>query len=263
MAQHSMRLVDGESCLPPCADNITWPRSASRKVAPRKTTTKGWPPGGDRQSRVRAGLSLLLGVPAGPVARPGRRPPVAPWSCEMNAGATSPWDLLQAGATPGRLRRDRCSEPLHAPQDQLRRSGLLRWTMSSTLGAYRRSWRLLSVIQPYAPDEGGSHIGRGTVTQHEHIFSCGFLCCTIHNRSAPDHGHLTTMCHRLRKRWDENTPSSKGPHSLSKRGGLCVDSVNIDVNHMDMDVNFSVVILCRTCMSVILTCMPLDVLGSS
>ena len=46
-------------------------------------------------------------------------------------------------------------------------------------------------------------------------------------------------------------------------GGWCVDSVNIDVNHMDMDVNFSVVILCRTCMSVILTCMPLDVLGSS
>ena len=31
--------------------------------------------------------------------------------------------------------RDRCSESLHAPQDQLRRSGLLRWTMSSTLGA--------------------------------------------------------------------------------------------------------------------------------
>ena len=46
-------------------------------------------------------------------------------------------------------------------------------------------------------------------------------------------------------------------------GGWCVDSVNIDVNHMDMDVNFFVLILCRTCMSVILTCMPLDVLGSS
>jgi len=46
-------------------------------------------------------------------------------------------------------------------------------------------------------------------------------------------------------------------------GGWCVDSVNIDVNHMDMDVNFFVLIFCRTCMSVILTCMPLDVLGSS
>jgi len=83
----------------------TWPRSASRKVAPRRTTTEGWPPGGDRQSRVRAGLSLLLGLPAGPVARPGRRPPAAPWSCEMNAGATSPWHLLRAGATALRLRR--------------------------------------------------------------------------------------------------------------------------------------------------------------
>ena len=78
----------------------TWPRSASRKVAPRRTTTEGWPHGGDRQSRVRAGLSLLLGVPAAPVARPGRRPPAAPWSCEMNAGATSPWLLLRAGAPP-------------------------------------------------------------------------------------------------------------------------------------------------------------------
>ena len=54
----------------------------------------------------------------------------------------------------------------------------------------------------------------------------------------------------------------------SKRGGWCVDSVTInidvsDVNHMDMDVNFFVVILCRTYMSVISTCMPLDVLGIS
>ena len=36
-------------------------------------------------------------------------------------------------------------------------------------------------------------------------------------------------------------------------GGWCVDSVNIDVNHMDMDVNRTVfvVILCRT----FLTCL--------
>jgi len=27
-----------------------------------------------------------------------------------------------------------------------------------------------------------------------------------------DHGPLKTTCHRLRKRWDENTPSIKGPH---------------------------------------------------
>ena len=113
----------------------TWPRSTSRKVAPRMTTTAGWPPGGDRQSRVRAGLSPPLVRPAAPVARPGWRPPAAPWSCEMNAGATSPWDFLRALACTWRLRRDRCSESLHAPQDQLRQSGLLRWTMWSTLGA--------------------------------------------------------------------------------------------------------------------------------
>ena len=56
---------------------------------------------------------------------------------------------------------------------------------------------------------GGSYIGRGTVTYDQHIFSCGFLCCTIHNRSPPDHGPLTIMRHRLRKRWDENTLSNK------------------------------------------------------
>ena len=30
----------------------------------------------------------------------------------------------------------------------------------------------------------------------------------------PNHKPLKTTCHRLRKRWDENTPSSKGPHIL-------------------------------------------------
>ena len=44
------------------------------------------------------------------------------------------------------------------------------------------------------------------------LFSCGFLCCTIHNRSPPDHRPLTIISHRQRKRWDENTSSSKGPH---------------------------------------------------
>ena len=63
---------------------------------------------------------------------------------------------------------------------------------------------------------GGSHIGRGAVTHDQHIFSYGFLCCTIHNRSPPDHGPLTIMCHRLRKRWDENTSSSKGPHKVTE-----------------------------------------------
>ena len=76
----------------------TWPRSTSEKVPPWMTTTAWWPPGGDRQSRVRAGLSLLRVLPAALVAWPGWRPPGAPWSCELNAGARSPWDLLRAGA---------------------------------------------------------------------------------------------------------------------------------------------------------------------
>ena len=76
----------------------TWPRSAPRKVPSWMTTTAWWPPGGDRQSHVCAGLSLLRVLPAALVAWPGWRPPGAPWSCELNAGARSPWDLLRAGA---------------------------------------------------------------------------------------------------------------------------------------------------------------------
>ena len=51
------------------------------------------------------------------------------------------------------------------------------------------------------------------------LFSCGFLCCTIHNRSPPDHRPLTIISHRQRKRWDENTTSSKRPHR--PRACLC------------------------------------------
>ena len=76
----------------------TWPRSAPQKVPQWMTTTAGWPPGGDRQSRVCAGLSLLLVLLAALVAWPGWRPPGAPWSCDLNAAATSPGDLLRAGA---------------------------------------------------------------------------------------------------------------------------------------------------------------------
>ena len=69
-----------------------WSLSVPSKVAPRSDATRaGWPTGDDRQSRVRAGLSLLLVLPAAPVARPGWRPPGAPWSYGLNAGATSPW----------------------------------------------------------------------------------------------------------------------------------------------------------------------------
>ena len=57
--------------------------------------------------------------------------------------------------------------------------------------------------------EGGSYIGRGAVPHHQKLLSCGFLWHTLLNRCRPDLGTLKTMCHRLRKRWDENTPSSK------------------------------------------------------
>jgi len=63
------------------------------------TTRAGWPTGDDRQSRVRAGLSLPRVLPAAPVAWLGWRPPGAPWCCEMNAGAASPWDFLHTGAS--------------------------------------------------------------------------------------------------------------------------------------------------------------------
>ena len=61
--------------------------------------------------------------------------------------------------------------------------------------------------------EGGSYIGRGAVPHHQKLFSCGFLWHTLLNRCRHDLGTLKTMCHRLRKRWDENTLLNKGPHS--------------------------------------------------
>ena len=47
------------------------------------------------------------------------------------------------------------------------------------------------------------------------LFSCGFLCCTIHNMSGPNHTPLKTTCHRLRKPWDENTLLNKRPHNAA------------------------------------------------
>jgi hypothetical protein len=55
----------------------------------------------------------------------------------------------------------------------------------------------------------GSAFGRGTVRCDEKLFSFGCLCFTIHNGSGPNHGLLKTTCHRLKKRWDENTSLNK------------------------------------------------------
>ena len=63
--------------------------------------------------------------------------------------------------------------------------------------------------------EGGSYIGRGTVTWDETLFSCHLLCCSIHNMSPPDIGPRKIIGPSVRKRWDENTPSSKGPHRMA------------------------------------------------
>jgi hypothetical protein len=69
------------------------------------------------------------------------------------------------------------------------------------------------VFRPHTPrTEGGSYIGRGAVTCDHKLFSCGFLWHTLLNRCRPDLGTLKTMCHRLMKRWDENTLLNKGPH---------------------------------------------------
>ena len=43
--------------------------------------------------------------------------------------------------------------------------------------------------------EGGSYIGRGTVTCDQKLLSCGVLCCTIHNMSPPDNKPLTIISH--------------------------------------------------------------------
>ena len=70
------------------------------------------------------------------------------------------------------------------------------------------------VIGPHTHRGGGGvYIGRGAVQHHQKLFSCGFLGHTLLNRCRPDLGTLKTMCHRLRKRWDENTLLNKGPHN--------------------------------------------------
>ena len=120
----------------------TWPRSVPRKVAPQLTTTVGWPTAGDQQGRVRDDLSLLLVRSAGPVAQTGWRPPGASWSCGLNAAATSPGDLLRAGACAWWLS---CCSALRAPACSPRTSLASRSTHMcywSTLGYNRRRWQL-------------------------------------------------------------------------------------------------------------------------
>ena len=178
----------------------TWPRSTSEKVPPWMTTTAWWPPGGDRQSRVRAGLSLLRVLPAALVAWPGcleaawgtlelrveRRSKVAmgPSACgcmrmvaELLLGHQSPWMLPKS--IPGVLfHSGGLVGPPWVPKD-----------------VHSRVW----VIGPHTHRGGGGvYIGRGAVQHHQKLFSCGFLGHTLLNRCRPDLGTLKTTCHRLR-----------------------------------------------------------------
>ena len=164
------------------------------------TTRAGWPTGDDRQSRVRAGLSLLRVLPAAPVAWPGWRPPGAPWSCEMNAGAASPWDFLRA------YRCERMVAELllgHQTACMLPRS--ISGVLGDSGGLCGPPWVKelghggVWVFGPHTPrTEGGSYIGRGAVTCDHKLFSCGFLWHTLLNRYRPDFRTLTTMCYGLR-----------------------------------------------------------------
>ena len=147
----------------------TWPRSVPRKVAPQLTTTVGWPTAGDRQGRVRAGLSLLLDRPAGPVAQTGWRPPGAPWSCDLNAAATSPGDLLRAGACAWWLS---CCSALRLPACSPGASLAFQSTQIGYLvhpGCPKVSIGCgLGDRTSHAPGlRGGSYIGSGTVPHHK------------------------------------------------------------------------------------------------
>ena len=134
LAQHSMRLVDGESCFASCADNMaalgvakggstkdddggvaTWLRPAEPSTCRSFAAawSAGGPSGAARQEAACGTFEL----------QDERRSNVAmgssPTGCDAREAET----------------RSVLRESLHAPQDQLRRSGLLRWPMWSTPGA--------------------------------------------------------------------------------------------------------------------------------
>ena len=127
--------------------------------------------------------------------------------------------------------------PLTSPVRSLSPCGLLS-TCASVLGHLTPIMRLRTSSgglgyssdlfgQPYVPNgghlgvrvssghthhtEGGSYIGRGTVTWDETLFSCHLLCCSIHNMSPPDNTPIKIIGPSVRKRWDENTPSKGTP----------------------------------------------------
>ena len=124
------------------------------------------------------GLSLLLVLLAALVAWPGWRPPGAPWSCELNAGARSPWDLLRAGACAWWLSCCRPPESLDAPQEHPWRSVPLRWASWSTLGAKRCPFSGLGDRTPYAPRRRGGPTSGGVPFRIIKSFFRAVFCVT-------------------------------------------------------------------------------------
>ena len=150
-----------------------------------------------------SGLSLLLVRSAGPVAQTGWRPPGAPWSCDLNAAATSAGDLLRAGACAWWL--SCCSAlrvpAVHAPQEHpfgvLFSSTQIGYLIHPGCPKVSIGWLGVWVIGPsHAPGgvRGGPDIGSGTVTHHilKRVFRpCGFLCHMPSSQYRPDFRNLT------------------------------------------------------------------------
>ena len=209
--QHSMHLVDSGSCCSPCADNMAAlgaAKGASMDDDDGMVAT-WWRPSEPCTSRSFAaacsaggsgGMARLEAAWGTLELRVERRSKVAmgPSACgcmrmvaELLLGHQSPWMLPRS--IPGVLFH---SGGLVGPP----------WVPK---GVHSRVW----VIGPHTHRGGGGvlHVhGRGrAVPHHQKLFSCGFLWHTLLNRCRPDLGTLKTKCHRLIKRWDENTLLNK------------------------------------------------------
>ena len=197
LAQHSMHVVDSESCLPPCADNMAAlgaAKGASMDDVDGMVAT-WWRPSEPCKCRSFAaacsaggsgGMARLEAAWGTLELRGERRSNVAmgPSACgcmrmvaELLLGHQTPWMLPRS--IPGVLFH---SGGLVGPP----------WVPK---GVHSRVW-VIGPIRTAA--EGGSYIGRGAVPHHQKLLSCGFLWHTLLNRCRPDLGTLKTMCHRLR-----------------------------------------------------------------
>ena len=181
LAQHSMRLVDGESCFASCADNM-----AALGVAKGASTDD-----------VDGGVATwYVYVPIFRYCLVCRR---VQWRGQAGGRLRHPGaarltpEQRRHGIFSGRLRLISCDAleaetrsalrvpacaPGPAPAIWATQVAYVVHPGCLTAVALRR----LSVIPLYAPDEGGVlRRERGAVVCDKKLFSCGFLCCTIHN----------------------------------------------------------------------------------